>query len=104
WSWQWVEQLLANEEQQVEDLTELLVGFSLQTSNPDRWRWVPGAYGLFSVKSCYNVLLENHQVADLDPNVLVANRKRIFSSRGLCPSLLPLSVSKRVWDAVYTWI
>ncbi|MCI36007.1 hypothetical protein A2U01_0057229, partial [Trifolium medium] len=25
WSWQWIEQLSANEEQQVEDLTDLLV-------------------------------------------------------------------------------
>ncbi|MCI12275.1 hypothetical protein A2U01_0033378 [Trifolium medium] len=64
WSWQWIDQLSASAKSNMWKNLRLLVGFSLQPSNPDRWRWVPGASGLFSVKSCYNVLLENRHVVD----------------------------------------
>ncbi|GAU42970.1 hypothetical protein TSUD_188430 [Trifolium subterraneum] len=71
-SWQWTEQLSATEEQQAIDLTNLLVGFSLQPGITDHWRWIPDTNGLYSVKSCYNTLLCSRQLVDLDQNVLNA--------------------------------
>jgi hypothetical protein len=37
WSWQLSDYLSASEGQQLEDLKELLVGFSLQPNNSDKW-------------------------------------------------------------------
>ncbi|MCH81357.1 ribonuclease H protein [Trifolium medium] len=71
-SFSWLDQLSVNEQVQVEELTELLLGFVLQPGVPDRWCWIPGVSGLFSVKSCYNTLLLNRPVIDLDPNVMTA--------------------------------
>jgi hypothetical protein len=72
WAWQWSNQLSDSEEQQVNSLIELLVGFSLQPDSPDRWRWTPGIAGTFSVSSCYTLLLELRQNEALDPGVLLA--------------------------------
>ncbi|GAU43586.1 hypothetical protein TSUD_27880 [Trifolium subterraneum] len=69
-SWQSDEPLTADEEHQEAELTELLYGFSLQPEEADGWRWIPETIGNFSVKSCYNVLLNNNQIAGMDPNVL----------------------------------
>ncbi|GAU46303.1 hypothetical protein TSUD_283280 [Trifolium subterraneum] len=71
-AWQWSEQLSTYEEEQVAELTELLVGLSLQPGNPDSWRWIPDSLGLFTVKSCYNALLSDCQIEVLDTNVLNA--------------------------------
>ncbi|GAU32897.1 hypothetical protein TSUD_393180 [Trifolium subterraneum] len=71
-SWQWTEHLTDNEEQQMMDLSELLVGISLQADTDDSWRWIPESTCLFSVKSCYNALLQNNQLEELDSNVLNA--------------------------------
>jgi hypothetical protein len=68
--WQWTSPLSEEELQQLNSLIELLVGFSLHHNRPDSWRWIPGAAGIFSVKSCYNFLLENRHVVVLDPEVL----------------------------------
>ncbi|GAU29260.1 hypothetical protein TSUD_392100 [Trifolium subterraneum] len=72
WSWEWVEQLPADEEQQLGELNELLVSFSLSPNNPDSWRWVLGKTGLFSVKSCYDWLIDHKQHEELNFNVLSA--------------------------------
>ncbi|XP_045802786.1 uncharacterized protein LOC123896448 [Trifolium pratense] len=61
-----------NLREKVIDLSELLVGFSLHSLNPDKWKWLPDTSGLFSVKSCYQVLLENSEIIVLDSNVLTA--------------------------------
>ncbi|GAU20609.1 hypothetical protein TSUD_33450 [Trifolium subterraneum] len=71
-SWQWIEPLTEDEERQVVELSELLVGFSLQPNNHDHWRWIPESNGMYSVKSFYNILLNYRDVAGLDPNVLNA--------------------------------
>ncbi|MCH79472.1 putative non-LTR retroelement reverse transcriptase [Trifolium medium] len=75
WAWQWLDHLSVNEQLQVEQLMDLLLDFSLQPNSSDKWCWVPGVFGLFSVKSCYNILLANRQGVDLDPDMLNAIRK-----------------------------
>jgi hypothetical protein len=72
WRWQWVYTLSDMEEQQLTDLCELLVGFSIQPNCPDKWRWMPGPAGIFSVKSCYNLLLDLRQSVVLEQEVLEA--------------------------------
>jgi hypothetical protein len=70
WAWHW-NSLLTNEElQQVNSLMELFVGLSLHHNHPDSWKWIPGATGVFSVKSCYDFLLDNNQVVVFDPAML----------------------------------
>ncbi|KAK2406475.1 hypothetical protein QL285_042196 [Trifolium repens] len=69
WVWHWNNTLTEDELQQLYSLMEVLVGFSLQHNRSDSWRWIPGIAGVFSVKSCYNHLLENHQAAALDPDM-----------------------------------
>ncbi|MCI04273.1 hypothetical protein A2U01_0025319 [Trifolium medium] len=72
WSWWWCEALSVSDEHQLIALKELLVGFSLHLDMSDMWRWVPGLIGLFSIKSCYNLLLRSCNFVTLDLNVLVA--------------------------------
>jgi hypothetical protein len=75
WNWNWNDSLTDSEVRQVEDLKELLVGFSLHSTTGDKWKWVPGTTGIFSVKSCYSLLLQHRQVEQLDVNVLAAINK-----------------------------
>jgi hypothetical protein len=74
-SWQWSDYLSSSEEQQLEDLMELLADFSLQLNIPDRWRWVSGSVGIFSIKFSYNLLLQYRNVDAFDSNVLAAIEK-----------------------------
>jgi hypothetical protein len=72
WLWDWMEDLSASELQQVEELEELLYGLSLNPDIDDRWRWKSGAMGLFSVRSCYSLLLDSRTVIEVDANILAA--------------------------------
>ncbi|GAU25336.1 hypothetical protein TSUD_375990 [Trifolium subterraneum] len=72
WSGQWAEQLTENEEQQLEELKGLLVGFSLLPNSTDCWCWALGNNGCFTVKSCYDWLLQYRQDEELNGNVLAA--------------------------------
>ncbi|GAU22230.1 hypothetical protein TSUD_227660 [Trifolium subterraneum] len=74
-SWQWVDRLSTEEANQMKELSEPLVGFSLHPFNSDRWRWIQESSGIFSVKSYYNVLIENSHMEELDINVLTAIRQ-----------------------------
>ncbi|GAU23824.1 hypothetical protein TSUD_27340 [Trifolium subterraneum] len=47
------------EEQELNALKELLHGFSLKTDCNDKWRWVSESNGLFTVKSCYKLLIQS---------------------------------------------
>jgi hypothetical protein len=75
WAWQWTTQLNAEEQQQLNELSTLLVGFHLYPDRPDSWRWIPGSAGIFSVKSCYNFLLETRQTEVIDDSVLEVIKK-----------------------------
>jgi hypothetical protein len=68
----WSENLTSNEAGQLLELQDLLVEVHLETERLDRWRWVSGPLGLFSVNSCYRVLLQSHNMVPLDSNVLDA--------------------------------
>ncbi|KAK2435369.1 hypothetical protein QL285_020433 [Trifolium repens] len=70
--WQWSNPLFEEEQQQLNDLITLLVGFPLCPDRPDSWRWIPGTAGIFSVKSCYSFLLQTRQAKVLDADVLDA--------------------------------
>ncbi|GAU46233.1 hypothetical protein TSUD_34180 [Trifolium subterraneum] len=101
-SWQWTEQLSVSEEQQATELSMLLIGFSLQPGKHDYWRWRPESSGLFSVKSCYNILLNTRQITSLDSNVLhainqlwrndISSKVLVFSWRWLL-DMLPTRVA-----------
>jgi hypothetical protein len=75
WSWQWSQQLTPNEVNGLEELKELLVGFSLIPDCPDRWRWKSGSMGLFSVRSCYSILNVMQPTVTLDGDVLATINK-----------------------------
>jgi hypothetical protein len=75
WSWQWINSLTDFEEQELNNLRELLVGFSVQRNCPDKWKWMSGPTCIFSVKSCYNLLLDLRQHEALDQEVLEATTK-----------------------------
>jgi hypothetical protein len=70
WNWQWRVTLYESENQQLLELMNLLASCSFHPDSNDKWRCVPGTLGLFSVKSCYNLLLQMRNSVILDPNVL----------------------------------
>jgi hypothetical protein len=72
WSWHWRSQLSSAEEQQLNSLIELLVGFSLQANTPDRWCWTPETAGNFTVSSCYTFLVAAVPQILLDENTVKA--------------------------------
>ncbi|MCI93323.1 hypothetical protein A2U01_0114621, partial [Trifolium medium] len=39
WSWQWIEALSSNDEQQLDELKDLLAGAIFPSNTQDRWRW-----------------------------------------------------------------
>jgi hypothetical protein len=75
WSWQWLQQLTPSEVNNMEELKELLVGFSLIPDCPDRWRWKSGSMGLFSVRLCYSILNVMQPAVTLDGDVLATINK-----------------------------
>jgi hypothetical protein len=75
WSWNWSEGLNEVDEQQVASLKALFADFMLQPATADSWRWVSDTNGMFSVKSCYSLLLTFRQLAELDEDLLMALRK-----------------------------
>jgi hypothetical protein len=75
WEWNWNGPLTEIEEQQLATLKDTLVGISLQQHCSDRWRWIPDQRGIFSVKSCYSMLLEQRQVDDGDSDRLKVMKK-----------------------------
>ncbi|PNX84435.1 hypothetical protein L195_g040495, partial [Trifolium pratense] len=85
WSWQWTVQSLEIKEQQLKDLKELLLAFSLHPNSHDRWRWLPGIASIFFVKSCYQWLLEHRQ----------EDCSHLF---------FHCAFSKGVWESVYRWL
>jgi hypothetical protein len=77
--WQWIDPLIDLELQQLNNLIVLLIRFSLHPNRPDSWRWIPGSAGIFFVKSCYNLLLDNRQFVALDLKVL-ENLKKLWKN------------------------
>jgi hypothetical protein len=75
WSWQWLQLLCPREVQMLEELKDLLAGFSLNPNSPDRWRWKSDPMGVFTVKSCYSMLNEEQPAAMLDGNALISIKK-----------------------------
>jgi hypothetical protein len=75
WYWNWLEPLSPNEDLLLDELKELFTGFSLCSNTADRWKWTPSTNGMFSVKSCYSLLLQFKQIDPLDENVLLAINK-----------------------------
>jgi hypothetical protein len=47
WMWQWTDPLIDLELQQLNNLSVLLVGFSLHPNRLDSWRWIPRFAGIF---------------------------------------------------------
>jgi hypothetical protein len=75
WVWNWNIPLSDAEEQHLNTLKDLLVGISLQHGSSDRWRWIPDRIGIFSVKSCYSLLLDQRQIEGVEPDRLEAIKK-----------------------------
>jgi hypothetical protein len=69
WMWNWVQQLSNIEFQQLEMLKGLLCGLSLNPNSDYKRRWKSGAMGLFSVRSCYSLLVESDPVVGVEANV-----------------------------------
>jgi hypothetical protein len=72
WNWLWSDNLTIEEAGQLLELQDLLVAIQLEPGRLDRWRWIPGTIGLFTVNSCYKMLNQSSNMALLDPNVLDA--------------------------------
>ncbi|PNX56575.1 hypothetical protein L195_g058274, partial [Trifolium pratense] len=56
-------------------LKELMLEINLNPNCADRWRWIPGSTGSFSVKSCYNFLVQFDSAENLNPSMLEAFKK-----------------------------
>ncbi|CAJ2628180.1 unnamed protein product [Trifolium pratense] len=72
WRWEWSDALTQPEEQELSSLKELLMTVSLNPSSVDRWRWIVGQAGLFSVKSCYDFLAQNGSTETINSRLLEA--------------------------------
>ncbi|CAJ2678610.1 unnamed protein product [Trifolium pratense] len=75
WKWEWCDVLTQEEEHDLLKLKELLLDINLNLNCADRWRWIPGDAGLFSVKSCYNFLVQLVSAENLNPSLLEAVKK-----------------------------
>jgi hypothetical protein len=75
WSWNWRQQLSTSEQTQLDAFKVLLLDFTFIPNAVDRWRWMTGSLGLFSVRSCYSLLSESQAAEEIDVNVLVAVKK-----------------------------
>ncbi|XP_045820252.1 uncharacterized protein LOC123913525 [Trifolium pratense] len=72
WNWQWCEELPSDEDHQLHELKDLLQSFFIHPDRPDRWRWILSFMGLFTVKFCYDWLLQSFDTYVVDFNVLKA--------------------------------
>jgi hypothetical protein len=72
WNWMWSDNLSNVEAGQLLELQNLLIEVHLEPGRMDRWRWIPGPLGLFSVNSCYKLLLQSYNTVPMDSNVLDA--------------------------------
>ncbi|CAJ2652624.1 unnamed protein product [Trifolium pratense] len=72
WRWEWSDALTLSEEQELSSLKELLMNVSLNPLCADRWRWIVGQAGLFSVKSCYDFLAQNGSTETINSRLLEA--------------------------------
>ncbi|CAJ2653429.1 unnamed protein product [Trifolium pratense] len=75
WHWQWCEELSDNDAHHLRALKQLLLDCPFDQARSDRWRWVPDSVGLFTVKSCYSLLLQYSNTVVLESNVLDAIQK-----------------------------
>ncbi|MCI30125.1 putative ribonuclease H protein, partial [Trifolium medium] len=75
WRWEWRDALTQSEEHELINLKELLLDANVNPNSVDRWRWSIGYAGLFSVKSCYNFLLQISLTETLQPMLLEAIKK-----------------------------
>ncbi|CAJ2677955.1 unnamed protein product [Trifolium pratense] len=75
WHWQWCEELSDNDAHHLRALKQLLLDCPFDQARSDRWRWVPDSVGLFTVKSCYSLLLQYSNTVVLESNVLGAIQK-----------------------------
>jgi hypothetical protein len=72
WNWAWSENLSNDEIGQLNELKNLLMDVQLEPTRRDRWRWIPGPIGLFSVNSSYKMLLQLSNSVSVEVNVLEA--------------------------------
>ncbi|PNX60284.1 hypothetical protein L195_g051847 [Trifolium pratense] len=72
WRWEWRAALTQSEEHDLTKLKELLLDVNLNPNSIDRWRWIIGSAGLFSVNSCYNFLAQRGAAEDINPSLLEA--------------------------------
>jgi hypothetical protein len=72
WNWMWSDHLTHSETGQLTELQNLLTDVHLEQARMDKWRWIPGPLDLFTVNSCYKMLIQPHNIASLDANVLEA--------------------------------
>ncbi|PNX55263.1 hypothetical protein L195_g048890, partial [Trifolium pratense] len=72
WRWEWRVALTQSEEHDHTKLKEFLLDVNLNPNSTDRWRWIIGSAGLFSVNSCYNFLAQRGAAEDINPSLLVA--------------------------------
>jgi hypothetical protein len=72
WNWAWSDNLSNVEVGQLLDLQNLLIEVQLEPERMDRWRWIPGPIRLFSVNSCYKLLIQSSNMIYVDSNVLDA--------------------------------
>jgi hypothetical protein len=71
-NWAWSERLSYDEVGQLAELQNLLINVQLQPERRDRWRWIPGTIGQFSVNSSYKLLLQAVNVVSVESSVLEA--------------------------------
>ncbi|GAU45706.1 hypothetical protein TSUD_86820 [Trifolium subterraneum] len=112
----WADQLTMYEEQQLGDLKDLLIGFNLTPNSHDGWRWALGSAGMFSVKSCYNWLLDYRHDEMLNSTVVdalkqlwkndVPTKVSVFGWRLLLDKLpTRMTLNHRgVWEEIFTWL
>ncbi|GAU10246.1 hypothetical protein TSUD_418780 [Trifolium subterraneum] len=77
WSFSWRRPLFQWEEALVELLRELVDPMELSLEEEDRWRWNPDPEGEFSVKSSYELLVEEPRLED----VIFRFRKNDFENQ-----------------------
>ncbi|PNX86811.1 ribonuclease H [Trifolium pratense] len=90
WRWDWRDALTQSEEYDFTKLKELLLDVNLNPNSADRWRWIIGSAGSFSVNSYYNFLVQLGAVEDINSSLLLA-------FKNLWKNDVPLKVSVFGW-------